>query len=329
MRTYLVTLLCVIIGMSASSGFAKNGVWVTADGASETAEALADGLAEQVVPKLKAGKMDVIFLDAQGCDVTEKVSKSSGSKEADLKENIETGKVWCQIFGDALESGLLSRGIKFLPASLRGDIRKEISNESLYQYGSMNIDETKAVALGKQKAFQAFVSVIVRRVDSKVYKASISVLSIREAAIVAKENTELQTIIIVPSPAKYIAGVMGIVGLGLGTYYQIPADQHNQAARDHEKTAEQNKSVAKEELQLADKEKETASAYRSKAAAGWILAGCGAVYAIMSLEHRYRIAISGPKDKSADKESASIAGSWSLALVPMEGTMGLGLGLDF
>ena len=285
---------------------------------SETAAPLASALASQIVPKLKADKLDVVFLDIVECDATEKISKDSKNKQ-------EEARIWCENFSVSLESSFLKSGIKFLPGALRDEIRNNLAEESLYQHGSLNVDTEKAEKLGKQKAFQAFVSVSIKRISVNSYRVTASVLNISQAIIAHRETIFLNQRVTVDTWAGIIGGTLSVAGLGAGLYYQLLSDKYHLSSKDHEEKASNAKtsSEKKSETNLANSDEDKSQSYRPFVNGGWILLGCGLLYLWSNLEFHFRIQTVNSDQYRIESKTNRIT------FIPMIDTKTVGFGLNY
>lgn len=142
-------------------GLLAPSVDVRAESEAEMAEEAAEEIADELASKLKDEKSKVIFINLQECD-----------------PSITGEKHWCKLFFSKMQSTLSGEKIRFLNESQSNAVRKKIVDEQLYQHGSKQVDVAKAVALGKQDAFHAFVSVSVDG-SAELNSIQISVQSVK------------------------------------------------------------------------------------------------------------------------------------------------------
>ena len=166
--------------------------WEEETSVAESARSAAGKLASLLAPKLKREQASTIFLDIRGCDL----KTIDGS--------------WCSSFNVALEHELIKARIRFLPQDQQDVIRKAIATEEVYQHGSMQVDQAKAVKLGKQSAVMAFVSVLVTGNNSEV-SISAKSINVTEGVITISELVSVKRRTDVYRPAStYFKGIAWI-----------------------------------------------------------------------------------------------------------------------
>jgi hypothetical protein len=137
MALKIVALLIAIL--IAESGFSKQ-VEYEADIAEDLAEQIGEALAE----KLLNEHSKVVFLDLAEC--TPQVKDSAQ---------------WCKLFFSLVSMELSKENIRFLSEAQSEKLREKIANEAVYQHAARQVDVKKAVELGKQDAFGAYVTMTV------------------------------------------------------------------------------------------------------------------------------------------------------------------------
>lgn len=151
------------------------GSWEQADSINDTAAPLGEALANEVAKRLLQSSSKIIFLNVKNCEAPKGAEGS-----------------WCKNFTSELESRFIKAGLRFLAEGETSDVRKKIAEEQIYQQNSMQVDVSKAVELGKQKAFQAFVSVDVTADSSGTVTAHASSVDIKEGVVSVSEKTVMK-----------------------------------------------------------------------------------------------------------------------------------------
>lgn len=179
MRSWRIQItMTAMLHAVASAGVARAEVdtdtWVDIDIASDSAGPAAETLAQALGAKLKTEKSKVLFLNVERCEPA-----------------LTDAKAWCAAFQASLESFLVKQGLRFLPEAIKDELREKIAQEQVYQHNSMQVDVTKAVELGKQKAFHAFTTVSVSGEPGNI-KLSASSVSIKDGVVTVSENETLK-----------------------------------------------------------------------------------------------------------------------------------------
>ena len=150
MNTTLVKYwaLSTLILVMVPSPVALAGGWQSAESIQDLENPLASDLAAKLASELKAEQSTVIFIDMHACRGPEGFA--------------------CERFQATFQRALLDKRIAFLPEAQSNEVRAKIANEHLYQNESGHVDVAKAVAMGSQEAFSAFVTVNVSTADNKI-----------------------------------------------------------------------------------------------------------------------------------------------------------------
>ncbi len=156
-------------------------------------------LSEILASKLKAEGSRVVFINIASCS----------------PPRVLNGANWCKSFEASLNSNLIKSSIKFLPELQKDDVREKIASEQVYQHDSMQVDSTRAVELGKQKAFQAFVSVNVET-DRNVTQIRASSVNIKESVVTISETMQVNYTNETYTPWSSRAKKWSIFALGIG-----------------------------------------------------------------------------------------------------------------
>ncbi len=159
MRTiFYLQVLLIFSGMSLPSRASDEDFVLIGQNLHSTARPLAEDLATKVATKLRNEKINVVFIQMKKCEFDSREFETfptpGPANQADLQ--IERQK-WCSAFQIALEKKFLERDIMFLPEGSKNEIREAIANENTYQHSSFNVESSKAIALGRQKAVGSFV----------------------------------------------------------------------------------------------------------------------------------------------------------------------------
>ena len=310
--------------------------WIEVDSIEDSAEPIAQVLAGQIASKLRAEGTKIIFLNLAFCsapaikDTLPIGFKYTPDAQRDIQAESERTKLaWCQGFQTALERSLITGGIKFLPETARDSIRAALAAEAGYQHGSMQVDVTKAVELGKQQAFQAFVNVVVTDAGPGKAQANARSINVRDGVV----NISEQARVTMKADSVRSTGVKvaaySSMGIGLIT-----------ALYGHAKVSSTNEQSKKDyRLYKAASSSEEAVSYREKvedsdakaklagavAGLGWGLFFGGAVYHWLSGDKQvsYRLASQEERNEPQAKDTflLSLAPFWERDLA--------GIQLDF
>ena len=240
--------------------------WTEVENAADGAVAAAEVLGKQLASRLLREQSRVIFLNLREC-----------------APNIGRGDDgWCGAFQSRLATHLVREGIRFLPEDSVTQIRAKIAQEQVYQHGSMQVDVTKAVQLGKQKAFQAFTTVRVigdRSGDIHIESQSINirdgVVSVSEAFAVRRRVDVSKTI------GSYLKGsAYMMIGLGIAAGGIRYGMQEKSKADDTYAQYEATKDAA-EASRLRQKTQE----HDNSATIGYGVGAIGAIFAVYGMTH--------------------------------------------
>lgn len=147
------------------------GDWQSLDSSEKLAETLSKELAQKLVGKLRSESTKVVFTNLSKCE--------SGSVVTDS---------WCESYMSELHSEMIQGGINFLSESDQSSIRAKIAQEQSYQYSSQQVDLTSAVELGKQKAFQAYVDIVIAETYGETIRITAKSINIKNAVATVSER---------------------------------------------------------------------------------------------------------------------------------------------
>lgn len=313
--------------------------WKEVETMTDTATPIAERIAAKIAPKLITEGTKVIFLDYSKCIVLEykkpSTKKQTPEQKTAMEEEIEryhdANESWCNNFQSSIEAALISKGIKFLGESERNVIRKKIAEEQGYQSSSMQVDVTKAVELGRQRAFQSFVSINITPDAKSRIIVTASSIDIKEGVvnltekIKASYDTKSNW-----TTSQLVAGSM-LIGLGLpiGAYGQINGDKESRLSDEKFKIY---KSAATPEdatqaRKVVDDHDKKAAQYHGIGAAGWAMTISGILYLWISNNRTvlYRLETSN-QYPTQNKESEKIL-AWQPFLTK-SGGIGISFGLN-
>ena len=189
-----LALACNFLFLS-TSGLCQ---WTEIGNAEGLSEIIAHDLAYKLVPRLNREGSKVVFLNLSKCSIGFIVSDS-----------------WCEVFKNELETALVSRGIVFLNEKDQKSVREKIALEQAYQMSSMQVDITKAVELGKQHAFQAYVNLDVFDAGSDKVRVAASSVNIRDGVTTISEKSSIT--VRKEKSRSMMTWVFGLGGLVIGT----------------------------------------------------------------------------------------------------------------
>lgn len=135
----LRVLTIFLVAISSQYGFSKQ-----VEFESDVAEDLAEQIGESLAEKLQGEHSKVVFLDLAECT-----------------PQVKDSEQWCKLFFAFVSMHLSRENIRFLSEAQSGKLREKIANESVYQHAARQVDVKKAVQLGKQDAFGAYVTMTV------------------------------------------------------------------------------------------------------------------------------------------------------------------------
>lgn len=331
--TFLLPLTCSV---APSQIFAQNG-WKVVDSISDTASPVAESLASKMAPKLIAEGTKVVFLNISKCVIpgedlepSKIVKVTEEMKKKAQEENIKDNEAWCHSFQTSLESALIAKGIRFLSEGERNAIRDKIASEEGYQYSSMQVDVSKAVELGRQKAFQAFVTVTINPNGPKRILVSANAINIKEGVVSLSEKVKVTNKSDLHWSIGSIIGGSFALTLGLSTaaYGHIHADKENQLSNDQFKIykSASNTDQATESRKSVEDHDKKAAYYNSIAAVGWVLILGSGYYLLASNETviSYKLEAMNQPRESIDKPKSLL--TWA-PFIETSGHYGISLNL--
>lgn len=238
---------------------ALGGEWVEISDVSESVGPASESLSKLLAERLKREKSRVIFVDFVNCN-----------------PGLVDATNWCEHFQSEVATYLIRQGLRFLPDRAKDEIRQKIADEQVYQHSSMQVDVTKAVELGQQKAFHAFVSVSAigdGRGNIKLFASSIN---IKEGVVSISETVNVKfSHDVVRTWGAFFKGWMlmgaGIAGTGYGLYLaKLEKDKADAAYQAYKKATDPDEVVSKRKE--TEKHDQVGTLYQGAAIGGGLLA---------------------------------------------------------
>ena len=185
--------------------------WIPLSRTEDTPEILGENLANKLVLKFKKEGTNVIFLALPKCVPGPIVSDE-----------------WCDNFYSELMTKLSAKNIRFLKENEQKSIREKIANEQAYQQGSLQVDVSKAVSLGKQNAFQAYVSIEVIGSSADKIRTTANSINIEQGAVTITEKAAITIKLenMRSTGTLFFGLTTSIFGFGVGGYGLIEAAKH-------------------------------------------------------------------------------------------------------
>lgn len=311
--------------------------WKRLDGFSDSASVMGRELAKKVVPRLKIEGSHVVFSDMKKCNLAIQSGKCTYDKET-KKENCYPNEEitwgWCSEFFNSFERYLLQRNIRFLSEAKKKAIREKIADEAGYQYSSKQVDITKAVELGKQEAFKAFVTLEVNGDGDSSIRTTARSINIKKAVVSVSEEVKFtfkvmksKSLGIYAKGATWITlGLLGALAChGMGFEASDSADKYYDSYKSATTTEE-----ATEYREKAETKDEAADSYHLGAFLGWGAFAYGIHY--LSNEYVNEGLHYQRKDFSHDGSvlsPSSFAGAKRLWISPVMDTRGPAIGLSW
>ena len=305
-KVLYICFASLVIGQPA---FADSYADSEADIAEEAAEELGDALAD----RLEDERSKVVFINMSHC--------SPSVKDDDH---------WCHLFLSRVQAILSKEGIRFLGESHSADIRKKIIEEQVYQHDSKQVDIAKAVALGKQDAFQAFVSLVIDgsehtntiRITAQSIQIKLAATSISLSKTVRIKKTMVRSWGHVFTGWLIIgAGAAGAYrGYELQQYHKQHADDaysNYQDARDEEDVVRYRKE--------SERHDEKAKLSHNATIAGLVIAGIGGLYLLGGQEETLSYSIASQDTNGRQKKQRG----WDIQPVIAPDNLGLALAINW
>lgn len=290
----------------SSSVFADSYADSEADIAEESAEELGDMLAD----RLGDERSKVVFINMSHCS-----------------PSLNDDDHWCHLFLSRIQAILSKEGIRFLGESQSADIRKKIIEEQVYQHDSKQVDVAKAVALGRQDAFQAFVSLVVDgsqhtntiRITAQSVQIKLAATSISLSKTVRIKKT------MVRSWGHVFTGWL-IMGAGAaGAYRGYELHQYHSEKGDDAYSAYKDAKSEEDAVQYrkdAENHDERAKLSKNAAVAGLMVFGIGSLYLLGGQEETLSYSIAGNSPPSKTR-------SWEFQPVIAKDNLGFALAFNW
>lgn len=297
------------------SGFTAMLITKTAYGNPEAdmAGEVAESLAEELADRLKDEDSRVIFLNLQSC-----------------APSLSDDEHWCNLFLSRVQSVFSKEKIKFLGESQSDEIRKKIVMEQVYQHGSKHVNISKAVELGVQDAFHAFVSITV---DGSSHTGTVHVsaqsVKIEAAAISISINRTVTTQVQSSASFKRVFAGLMIVGVGaVGLNRGFELEEHFRGKADSayvQYKASQNEEDALRYRREVETNDEKASTIKEVQFLGWFTVLVGSFYMFSEGEPELTYDIAG-RDTENQKNQDS---DWTVQPMVAADSVWLGFGFEW
>ena len=262
----------------ATVGNAKTLNQLSAEIALDSAEELGSDLAAA----LDQEKSKVVFLDILKCD---------------------PGSAWCEVFSGRLHSELSGSRIKFLTDDVAQRVREKVAKEQVYQQSSQMVDIEKAVEVGKQDAFHAFITIEVSgKLDDGVINIKTQSVKILEASTTI---SLFHMINISKSHSKSWSQIFtGFIFTGIGTAGALRANEMAYYHKDKGDEAYKNYGTAEDTANAKKSRKEVerhdngVKMSRMGAVAGWSVAATGLLVLMSDGNETLKFKVESAEEKS-------------------------------
>lgn len=265
--------------------------WIEVDAASETTTPAAEALGQPLGKHLKAEGSKIIFLNIAQCD-----------------PGLTDTNNWCPNFQNSLETYLIHQGFRFLPEATKDDIRQKIAQEQVYQQNSMQVDTSKAVALGQQKAFNAFVTIAVSGDGKGNIRLSANSVNIKDGTVSISENAnlKLQQETVRPWGVVFkgwmlMGGGLAVTGAGLYQANKSQQKSNDDYASYNKATTPDAATSARDKVSQDDK---LVSLYQDVAIVGGVVGLYGLYYYMTNKEQSlsYKITTASTQQHAPDRD---------------------------